>query len=124
MATITDTGIGISYDEIPHVFDKFYRVEGGTNENGEGAGTGLGLAIAKALVEAQGGHIWVKSTLGKGTTFYFTLPILVVHEEEDESLGAQRADADAVMAVRPKRPARSGRDIDDLPPGHMQVHRP
>lgn len=93
VVSVEDNGIGIPPEHLPYLFDKFYRVEGGTTENGEGAGTGPGLAIAKALVEAQGGRIWVKSALGKGTTFYFTLPILVVHEEESEGLGTQKAGA-------------------------------
>ena len=75
---VKDNGIGISPEHIPHLFDKFYRVESqGDNAN---TGTGLGLAIAKALVEAMGGHIGVKSVPGKGTTFYFTLPILKLNE--------------------------------------------
>ncbi len=96
--SVDDNGSGIAPEHLPHLFDKFYRVEGrklGTNqaETGEAAGTGLGLAIAKALVEAQGGRIWVSSTVGKGTTFYFTLPILVLHDGENEPTGAQRAGA-------------------------------
>lgn len=70
---VEDKGKGIAPEHLPHLFDKFYRVE-----EGRGAGTGLGLAIAKALVEAQGGRIWVESKPGEGTTFYFTLPALVL----------------------------------------------
>jgi signal transduction histidine kinase len=90
---VADNGSGIAPEHIPHLFDKFYRVEGRKTdtaqaETGEAAGTGLGLAIAKALVEAQGGRIWVSSTVGKGTTFFFTLPILVLHDGEHERAGA------------------------------------
>jgi signal transduction histidine kinase len=66
---VQDTGIGIPKDKIERVFDEFYQVEIGKH-----GGTGLGLAITKRLVEEHGGKIWVESQLGKGTTFYFTIP--------------------------------------------------
>ncbi len=67
---IKDSGVGIPEDKLPMIFDEFYQVEGGKY-----GGTGLGLAIAKRLVEEQGGNIWVQSQLGKGSVFYFTLPL-------------------------------------------------
>jgi signal transduction histidine kinase len=67
---IKDTGMGIPEDRFQMIFDEFYQVEGGKH-----GGTGLGLAIAKRLVEEHGGNIWVESQLGKGSTFYFTLPL-------------------------------------------------
>ncbi len=66
---IRDSGIGIPKDKIERIFDEFYQVE-----TGKYGGTGLGLAITKRLVEEHGGKIWVDSQLGKGTTFYFTIP--------------------------------------------------
>ncbi len=66
---IKDTGMGIPEDKLQMIFDEFYQVEGGKH-----GGTGLGLAIAKRLVEEHGGNIWAESRLGKGSTFYFTLP--------------------------------------------------
>ena len=77
---INDTGMGIPEDKLQMIFDEFYQVEGGKH-----GGTGLGLAIAKQLVEEQGGNIWVESQLGKGSTFYFTLPLSP--EKQDEKLG-------------------------------------
>ena len=68
--TVGDTGPGISEDELPHVFDRFWQARGTA-----GLGTGLGLFISKGLVEIQGGKLWVESAVGRGTTFYFTLPI-------------------------------------------------
>jgi len=67
-----DTGIGISPDHLPHIFEKFYRVE--TEETSDTAGTGLGLAIAKSIIEVHGGRIWAESEPGAGSTFSFTLP--------------------------------------------------
>jgi signal transduction histidine kinase len=67
---VRDTGIGIPEDKIGRIFDEFYQVE-----NGKHGGTGLGLAITKRLVEEQGGKIWVESQLGKGSSFFFTLPL-------------------------------------------------
>ena len=76
---ITDTGMGIPEDKLQMIFDEFYQVEVGKH-----GGTGLGLAIAKRLVEEHGGNIWVESQLGKGSTFYFTLPLAA--EDEDGRL--------------------------------------
>ncbi len=76
---IKDTGMGIPEDKLQMIFDEFYQVEGGKH-----GGTGLGLAIAKRLVEEHGGNIWVESQLGKGSTFYFTLPLSA--ENQDENL--------------------------------------
>ena len=67
---VRDTGVGIPREELPRVFERFYKVD---RARGRG-GSGLGLAIAKHIVEAHGGRIWAESTVGKGTTFYFTVP--------------------------------------------------
>lgn len=69
---VKDTGHGIKPEDLPHVFDRFYRADK-SRSRGSG-GSGLGLTIAKQLVEAHGGRIWVESEIGKGSTFYFTLP--------------------------------------------------
>jgi signal transduction histidine kinase len=73
---IRDTGMGIPEDKFHMIFDEFYQVEGGKH-----GGTGLGLAIAKRLVEEHGGSIWVESQLGKGSIFYFTLPLSLENED-------------------------------------------
>jgi two-component system phosphate regulon sensor histidine kinase PhoR len=67
---VRDSGAGIPKEELPRIFERFYKVDRARGH----AGTGLGLAIAKHIVEAHAGRIWVESALGKGTTFYFTLP--------------------------------------------------
>ena len=71
---VTDTGIGIPARDLPHVFDKFYRVQD-TATRGI-SGTGLGLAITKSIVDAHDGHIRVESVEGAGTTFVVELPLL------------------------------------------------
>lgn len=72
---VADTGAGISAEDLPHVFDRFYRGDKArTHASGSRGGTGLGLAIAKAWVEALGGTIGVTSTAGQGSRFWFTLP--------------------------------------------------
>jgi signal transduction histidine kinase len=74
LIAISDQGIGIAPEDLPRIWERFYRVDN-TNTRRIG-GTGLGLAITRALVELHGGRIWVDSVVGKGTTFFFTLPIV------------------------------------------------
>lgn len=69
---VRDTGTGISPEDLPHVFDRFYRGDK-ARQSDEGE-TGLGLAIARSIIESHGGSIGVESTLGQGTTFTLTLP--------------------------------------------------
>ena len=72
--TVQDTGIGISANDLPHVFERFYRSD--HSRSRAGGGSGIGLTIAKHLVEAQGGSIWAQSAgPGRGSTFTFTLPV-------------------------------------------------
>jgi signal transduction histidine kinase len=65
---VSDTGCGISPTDLPHVFDRFWQARKGRE------GAGLGLPIASGIIAGHGGQIWVKSTLGHGTTFSFTIP--------------------------------------------------
>lgn len=69
---VEDTGCGIAAAELPHIFEQYWQA--GHNEQRKD-GVGLGLFISKALVEMHGGRIWVESTPGQGSRFYFTLPI-------------------------------------------------
>lgn len=71
---VSDTGIGIADNDIPKLFDEFYRAENEINQNVQG--TGLGLTLAKNIIEAHQGKIWLTSKVNAGTTFYFTLPFL------------------------------------------------
>ncbi len=68
--SVADTGAGIPEELRAHLFDRFWQAR-----SSDRRGLGLGLAIAKGLVEAHGGSIWVESQLGKGTAFYFTMPV-------------------------------------------------
>jgi two-component system phosphate regulon sensor histidine kinase PhoR len=70
--SIEDNGIGIPREDIPRIFERFYRVDKGRSQ--ELGGTGLGLSIVKHIVQAHGGRVWVESQLEKGSTFHFTLP--------------------------------------------------
>ncbi|MDO8471749.1 MAG: GAF domain-containing sensor histidine kinase, partial [bacterium] len=69
---VTDTGVGIAEADRQHLFQKFSRIE--TSATAGIMGTGLGLYITKAVVELMGGSVWVKSTVGKGSTFAFSVP--------------------------------------------------
>jgi two-component system OmpR family sensor kinase/two-component system sensor histidine kinase BaeS len=73
LVAVTDSGPGIAPDDLPHVFDRFYRAD--KSRSRASGGAGLGLAIVKQLVEAHGGRVWAESEMGKGTTFKFTLPV-------------------------------------------------
>jgi PAS domain S-box-containing protein len=70
---VADQGIGIPQDELPHIFDRFYRVDSSLRRGTMGAG--LGLFLTKAIVEAHGGQIWARSEASKGTTFFVALPV-------------------------------------------------
>jgi signal transduction histidine kinase len=71
--TVRDTGVGISAEQLPHIFEKFFQASNQAYASAKG--TGLGLAIAREIVEAHGGTIRVESTVGSGTTFSITLPV-------------------------------------------------
>jgi|GEM_PF-1245622 len=70
--SVKDYGLGIPKEAMGQLFSKFYRVD--NSDRREIGGTGLGLAISREIIEAHGGKIWLESVLGKGSTFYFTLP--------------------------------------------------
>jgi signal transduction histidine kinase len=75
---VADTGIGIPEDQIEHIFEEFRQADATVTR--DFGGTGLGLAITKKLVELHGGRIWVQSEPGKGSTFFFTIPVRVTRE--------------------------------------------
>ena len=67
---VRDTGVGISPEALPRIFERFYKAD----RSRSGGGTGLGLSIARHIIEAHGGRIWAESDIQRGSTFYFTLP--------------------------------------------------
>ncbi len=95
LVSVRDQGIGIPPEHQDHVFERFYRVDGTLAR--ETRGSGLGLPICRGLVEAHGGKIWVESTANKGSSFYFTVPIVVpdvqsADQDETETLAVVAAD--------------------------------
>ena len=82
LVSVSDTGPGLSEDDQQGIFEEFHQVDGSSTR--EKGGTGLGLSISKKIVEMHGGSIWVESTLGKGSIFFFTLPIRVEQQEDQK----------------------------------------
>lgn len=100
---VSDTGVGIPPEDLPHIFDRFYRVDK-ARSRAQG-GSGLGLAIAKWIVQAHGGAIQVDSTVGQGTTFRITLPL---HEPARQPADHPDTDEEAIKT-------RSGARARGLP---------
>jgi two-component system OmpR family sensor kinase/two-component system sensor histidine kinase BaeS len=102
---VADTGEGIAPDDLPHVFERFWRADrarshsGASEEEHLATGTGLGLSVAQSLVEAQGGRIWAESTPGKGAVFRFTLPFAKCGRGTDNSPDVNSARASSVHAA-------------------------
>ena len=75
---VRDSGIGIPEEEFDDIFEPFYRVDSSLRRRAQGAG--LGIFLVKAIIQAMGGEIWVESELGKGSAFFFTLPVAEENE--------------------------------------------
>lgn len=111
--SIKDTGLGIPAEDIPHLFQKFYRVENIDRQSI--GGTGLGLYLCRRLVEAMQGRLWVESVFGSGSTFFVELPRiesqeaerLKAEQEQQAALAAQQSSAMAAAQapVAPAAPA-------------------
>jgi PAS domain S-box-containing protein len=92
---IKDSGAGIPAEDIPHLFQKFYRVDNSATRTI--GGTGLGLFISRKMVELYSGHIWVESELGKGSTFFVNLPrISAARAEQLKAAEANKATLPAI----------------------------
>jgi PAS domain S-box-containing protein len=92
---VRDTGIGIAPRMHSRIFERFRQVEDGSNR--KYGGNGLGLAISKAYAELLGGRIWVESSLGKGATFYFTVPFVSVNKDQIIGIDIPKIDDDQVV---------------------------
>ena len=84
---VSDNGIGISAEDLSHVFQKFYRAD--NSDTREIGGTGLGLYLVKQRAEAMGGRVWAESTVGQGTTFYVALPRISSGEYQKRMIAVQ-----------------------------------
>lgn len=91
LINVTDTGIGISSDDIHHIFQKFYRAD--NSDTRTIGGTGLGLYIVKQRVEAMGGRVWAESAFGEGSTFYVSLPRITGEEYEKRMIAINNMNA-------------------------------
>lgn len=98
IVSVTDNGIGIPAEDIPHLFQKFYRVD--NSDTREIGGTGLGLYLCRRLAEAMNGRIWVESEYKKGSTFYLEVP-RISHEEATKLI--EQAESVAENQSEPQR---------------------
>ncbi|HSW81285.1 MAG TPA: ATP-binding protein [Candidatus Saccharimonas sp.] len=101
---VTDSGIGIPPEDVPHLFQKFYRVD--NSDTREIGGTGLGLYISRRLIESNNGHIGVTSTYGKGSTFYIQLP-RITHDQANAIMNAASTNTPVPSVVKPVAPTAS-----------------
>ena len=92
LINVTDTGIGISAEDLAHIFQKFYRAD--NSDTRTIGGTGLGLYLVKQRAEVMGGRVWAESSFGEGSTFYVSLPRLT-NDEYDKRMIAVRNQAEA-----------------------------
>lgn len=103
--SVSDTGIGIPAEDIPHIFDRFYRVDKSRTSGMGGAhSSGLGLSLVKWIVEAHHGTIHVQSHLGKGTTFFLRFPIATANAMADYGTSEQLPQQNTQHSTRPTNP--------------------
>ena len=100
--SIQDTGIGIPSEDIPHLFQKFYRVD--NSDTREIGGTGLGLYLCRRLAETLGGRIWVESVYQQGSTFFIELPRLDNAEARHRLAEQEAAEKSQAAALSPAKP--------------------
>lgn len=100
LINVTDTGIGISAEDLAHVFQKFYRAD--NSDTREVGGTGLGLYLVKQRAEAMGGKVWAESAFGEGSTFYVSLPRITEDEYNKRMIAVQNQQmmAQAAQAIQ------------------------
>lgn len=103
VVSVKDTGLGIPAEDIPHLFQKFYRVS--NPDRNQIGGTGLGLYLSRKLVESMGGRLWVESVYTQGSTFFVELPRISSEDadrfKQQQALEAQQAAAEAAANPQP-----------------------
>jgi two-component system sensor histidine kinase ResE len=124
LVTVSDTGCGIAPEDLPHVFERFFKTDRSRREGG----TGLGLSIAKQIIDKLGENIYVESNPGEGTSFHFTLknyisnaialgPVnagIVIHEEPRDVIPIQTNLQDAPYEVLPKKQSEKKSSKTDI----------
>jgi signal transduction histidine kinase/CheY-like chemotaxis protein len=111
IVAVADTGVGIAAKDIPRIFEEFQQLDGSTRRFHDGAG--LGLTISQRFVELHGGRMWVESEVGKGSTFYFSLPMGHTDLSEDAAnsptaarpLSAKGSEEPVLLAITRSQPA-------------------
>ena len=122
LINVTDTGIGISADDLTHIFQKFYRAD--NSDTREIGGTGLGLYLVKQRVEAMGGRVWAESGFGEGSTFFVSLPRITQDEYEKRmiAINNQSLQPQPVVPVVPAAPVTP--PAPPMPPGQPTAAPP
>ncbi|RYC74486.1 sensor histidine kinase [Candidatus Nanosyncoccus alces] len=102
LINVTDTGIGISADDLGHIFQKFYRAD--NSDTRTIGGTGLGLYLVKQRAEAMGGRVWAESAFGEGSTFYVSLPRITSDEYEKRMIVVRNQQMQKQLTPTPSSP--------------------
>ena len=124
LINVTDTGMGISAEDLTHIFQKFYRVD--NSDTRTIGGTGLGLYLVKQRAEALGGKVWAESAFGEGSTFYVSLPRITSDEYEKRMISVrnqQMIQTDQPSSIRPTQAittTQTAAQIPAMPQSQMQ----
>ncbi len=125
LINVTDTGVGISADDLQHIFQKFYRAD--NSQTREVGGTGLGLYLVKQRVETMNGRVWAESSFGEGSTFYVSLPRLTPDEYSKRLIdfqNQQAAEASKEQQMMAARPQPTPQPQQMLQPQQMPAPQP
>ncbi|MBR2993927.1 PAS domain-containing protein [Candidatus Saccharibacteria bacterium] len=121
LINVTDTGIGISADDLGHIFQKFYRAD--NSDTRTIGGTGLGLYLVKQRVEAMGGRVWAESAFGEGSTFFVSLPRITSEEYEKRMIVVRNQQLQA-QQVQPQATQPAPQSAPQIPAPMAPVMTP